>query len=64
VENETESMQDVVKMWYIFMLPKYMKLIIWAGFLCAFRYVNVGFSKVNLLWLTLFHWCILAALFD
>jgi hypothetical protein len=63
VENETEIMQDVLKMWYISVLPKCMKLLMQGGFLCAFTYVNVGFSKVNLLWLTLLHWCIFAALF-
>jgi hypothetical protein len=47
VKNKTEIMQHVLKMQYIFLLPKYIKLILGVFFSLAFTYTNAGLLMVN-----------------
>jgi hypothetical protein len=49
VENKTDILQHVLKMQYISLLPKHIKLISRGVFLHAFVYVNAGRSKINML---------------
>ena len=47
IENKMQMMQDVLKIQYTSLLPKYIKWISRGGFLCAFTNVNIGHLKVN-----------------
>ena len=48
VENKTEIMQHVLKMQYIFLLPKYIKCILGVFFSPVFTYTNAGLLMVNI----------------
>jgi hypothetical protein len=47
VENKTEIIEHVLKMQYIFLLPKHIKLILGGFFSPVFTYTNAGLLMVN-----------------
>jgi hypothetical protein len=47
VENKAEIMRQVLKMQYISLLQKYIKLISMVGLVCVFTYVILGHSVVK-----------------